>query len=1006
LCAAIELGKLGIEVLIIDDKSALGGKLTLQTHQFFGSVALVMRTSLFTATPVNSFLLFAELLDQEPLEVYSVKTYSDKDHLKESSSFDLGQSVYIELRGLDSNTTRKNFANVNISFGISPLNLKKLRLVETGEDTGIYQGDFTIPPGTTYTDTVKIYSRKDPTKLSNILIEPPNRPETIFDLEIFSDPEGNIPTDKLDMGDTGYARISGIDADPGSANKALARLSGITNTSITYIFSVQETGVDTGIYIGGFEVPEELSYFDNFSVVSVRNPTFLDTFMIHTPVQIRPLQDVTKAKEDEEYRSGYWNFGYETGIWSTSFDAPWLNWDEENKELYGTPNNNHIGPWDVLVEISDGKGHLDSHDFQIKVQNTPPNITTKNVIFATEGVDYIVDYNSSDDGQGDMTWDVIPDNSWFSINERNGVLSGLPRNNDVGTINISIIVDDGRGGTGTTSFMLTVIGVNQAPMITSADIKTGKQGDKFYRDYEALDPDGDTDLLWELYTDASFLTIDNETGELEGTPGPYDVGVWWVNVTVYDGGGLFGSHEFELTIEDEKDKPIWLDVPDDLELLHGTSFKFDVNATDPDVGDDIEYTVWTDPDSDMDINLRSGILEWDVDFLVFEDDDDEIEINLKASDGAMFATYTFFIKVIPTQSPTSYLLGPQDGGRTPSKATELTWQGLDPEDEELSFTIYIHENQAFVEGRREEALFLDDYQGTSLNVSILEPGKTYYWSVIPFDHCTYGTNEDGVRSFRINNAPKITDIPDQTAKTGSEFTYRVKASDTDPEDSTILMYTIEDGPLGIDISEGTGAIKWKPKDDQVGFHSITVGVWDGYEKTTLTFSVEVLEGEEEASQFVLILIIGAAVLIVIVAVVLFFVFRKRDQKVEVKKKDEFDDEAAQIMKEMEMRKKEQEWEREHMKPHEPENDVSSVPLSATEAHAHDKDQRYHQPDYEGLYGQPAPEIEEGEITAKELKGSLQEQIAELEQMDMPEEEKDPLDSLIAGAEITTKDIEE
>jgi sarcosine oxidase, subunit alpha len=38
LCAAVELGRLGIEVLVIDDKPSLGGKLTLQTHQFFGSV--------------------------------------------------------------------------------------------------------------------------------------------------------------------------------------------------------------------------------------------------------------------------------------------------------------------------------------------------------------------------------------------------------------------------------------------------------------------------------------------------------------------------------------------------------------------------------------------------------------------------------------------------------------------------------------------------------------------------------------------------------------------------------------------------------------------------------------------------------------------------------------------------------------------------------------------------------------------------------------------------------
>lgn len=38
LCAALELSRLGVQVLVVDDKPQLGGKLTLQTHQFFGSV--------------------------------------------------------------------------------------------------------------------------------------------------------------------------------------------------------------------------------------------------------------------------------------------------------------------------------------------------------------------------------------------------------------------------------------------------------------------------------------------------------------------------------------------------------------------------------------------------------------------------------------------------------------------------------------------------------------------------------------------------------------------------------------------------------------------------------------------------------------------------------------------------------------------------------------------------------------------------------------------------------
>jgi sarcosine oxidase, subunit alpha len=41
MSAAIELGKLGIRVLLVDDKHRLGGKLVLQTHRFFGSTEAV-----------------------------------------------------------------------------------------------------------------------------------------------------------------------------------------------------------------------------------------------------------------------------------------------------------------------------------------------------------------------------------------------------------------------------------------------------------------------------------------------------------------------------------------------------------------------------------------------------------------------------------------------------------------------------------------------------------------------------------------------------------------------------------------------------------------------------------------------------------------------------------------------------------------------------------------------------------------------------------------------------
>lgn len=45
MSAAIELGKLGVDVILIDDKHRLGGKLVLQTHRFFGSTEAVFAST-------------------------------------------------------------------------------------------------------------------------------------------------------------------------------------------------------------------------------------------------------------------------------------------------------------------------------------------------------------------------------------------------------------------------------------------------------------------------------------------------------------------------------------------------------------------------------------------------------------------------------------------------------------------------------------------------------------------------------------------------------------------------------------------------------------------------------------------------------------------------------------------------------------------------------------------------------------------------------------------------
>jgi sarcosine oxidase, subunit alpha len=67
MAAAIELGERGIRTLIVDDKEQLGGKLVLQTHKFFGSVA--------DCHAGTRGIRIAEILAEEILQLESVDVW-------------------------------------------------------------------------------------------------------------------------------------------------------------------------------------------------------------------------------------------------------------------------------------------------------------------------------------------------------------------------------------------------------------------------------------------------------------------------------------------------------------------------------------------------------------------------------------------------------------------------------------------------------------------------------------------------------------------------------------------------------------------------------------------------------------------------------------------------------------------------------------------------------------------------------------------------------------------
>jgi hypothetical protein len=275
--------------------------------------------------------------------------------------------------------------------------------------------------------------------------------------------------------------------------------------------------------------------------------------------------------------------------------------------------------------------------------------------------------------------------------------------------------------------------------------------------------------------------------------------------------------------------------------------------------------------------------------------------------------------------------------------------------------------------------------------------------VIPNDGCSFGDCTGGSRYFTINNPPTITNVPDQEISAGSEFKFRVSTSDKDDLDKGNLIHTLINSPDGMTISEDTGTIRWKPNNDQEGWQTITVGVSDGIETTSTSFDIKVIASEESEFPIMIVAIIGGIIALIIIVLLIFLLIKKRGPKEEKEPKEKsFDEESEEIIREMAEHQKELEWEHDHYKDTEESSIVSEVPSSASEAHAHDKTK--HRASYEELYGLPAPEMEEGDVTTEELRDTIKETADKLEQMEPPKEEDDYLDDLISHAHIESQDI--
>jgi len=289
--------------------------------------------------------------------------------------------------------------------------------------------------------------------------------------------------------------------------------------------------------------------------------------------------------------------------------------------------------------------------------NNPPVITPipNTTVNLGETFTYIV--KAADPDEGDTLIFSLTTNPFTNmvINPTTGLISWKPT--ETGSYEVIIEVSDGKSSD-TESFTITV---NQA-LIGPSDIDltplTATVGAE-YTGITTATPGDNTTLTFSLVGAPSGMEI-SIAGVITWTPTV--AGDQAVTVVVTDGAGLSDSKSFTIVVSTANHAPV-INLISDASVTAGENFTYTVEATDPE-GDDMSYSLTTNPSTDMGIDENSGVISW-IPTAV-----GSFEVTVEVSDGELSDTQSFNINVtVPNRVVMVELfVAPACGGCPPAKA--------------------------------------------------------------------------------------------------------------------------------------------------------------------------------------------------------------------------------------------------------------------------------------------------------------------------------------------------
>lgn len=189
------------------------------------------------------------------------------------------------------------------------------------------------------------------------------------------------------------------------------------------------------------------------------------------------------------------------------------------------PSAAQSGSFDVTVRVTDSTGLFDERAFRISVASTgarPAIAALANQTVFVGSLLAVAAVGSDPDPGDTLTYSLLLGPPGMTIDPATGAIRWTPGAGDVGTANVTVRIEDSQGLSDFTSFVVTVLALNQAPVAVD-DLYVGEVGQTLNVGPSGVlsndrDPDGDP-LTAQLVTQPLLGNVSlNADGSFDYTP--------------------------------------------------------------------------------------------------------------------------------------------------------------------------------------------------------------------------------------------------------------------------------------------------------------------------------------------------------------------------------------------------------------------------------------------------------------------------------------------------------